>query len=583
MPASRFNKTVQDFLEVTKMNEAGNLSNFVKVGPFHRSDFIASLPATEDTRSYLNRKNPLAMKIHDIVYDEILQMVIFASGFDRKTIIGTSKTRGTIQIYKIEALRPSMAVRKPNVYTSHHEYNVWFDLIATQPFTESVTNVTWDRKRRCLLAGLINGIIMYYHLAPNGELTYVGELDYHQDRFYELAMEPQWNYYVAASARGRLTLYDCNEGTMLCQLERLHAHKITCFTFNFIDRVAFYGTGKGSILVYDATRNPPTLLTSFAIAHNGDKKKENLGDIHCLKFAHERKVLVGNHWNRIFIYEVNTENKAMYTLRNTFTLVEKCFMTMMDSFQNDSYISGITNTGNFVCYRFQVLQGKAIDVTSNDSAKSANALVNKAQTVATNASATAVFTGSYSDKVAANDSVEKSRQEAEAANKIVNWEEVIYRDTGSIREWLREREVDIHTAHTRFDVVKSLVNFVAKADPAVTLSTVVTRLRYKELFKLPVFSYPLEPIWTKQKSLFGIHNVPFRRSVIMEEEQLILLGGSDGYLYIFSLHDMFPSFLGSDEQYVLHQRTLPNFASGSMNQIKANQKTSRGKRLQKAL
>jgi WD40 repeat protein len=686
MTASRFNKTVQEFLQVDEKLKTTALSNVVRLGSFHRSEWIGRLPESEDSRAYVNRTTPPSMMVQDMVYDDILQLVLMGCGHDRKTIFGSNKTRGALKIYRLEALRPSMATRNPTISQSYHEYNVWFAPLVSLDFKEAVTKICWDRKRRCVLVGLINGIIMYYHLqdveSSNCSLVYVGEIDFHQDRLLNLSLDPTSNFYIAASLRGRFTMTDCKDGLILSQLERDRNHSITCFTFNYLDKTGFFGTSSGSILVYDCNKNPPLFVQKLLIKHPNVPnrvQKQNSGKISCIKFLHERKALIGCHWNQVFYFELklpsapivgtvigaspppaptpppptaapapvpspgkvvtsiplientlamfkpipsqqksttNTSNvpvdaygdpisppptpttnpmpnpgvagkadppvPVFYEIKSYFYLQESCYLTVLDSIQNDNYITATTNKGTLLMFRFQAMTEQA---ALQNPFSSAQVAAQKHASAGIASNAAAAVDQSNTSRAFNKMDADKSKADALASTRAQGWEEMLTAETGELRDWLRARDVEVFSATNRYDLLKCLVTFANRIDSSVTMNTLLAHVRLKELYPRPVILLPLTPavIAHKEKQLVGNldPHLNWRCMVMMTEEQLMLFAGADGYLYIYSFNDVFATFSGSDERYVLHQRNLPNLNVTTIDEIKANQKTSRGKRLQK--
>jgi hypothetical protein len=581
VPAAYFNSTFQSFLEIGLKRKKNVLPPPYYSPFYYQGEYISGLTASDREPQPIAspsqpQKNNLIVR--DCVYDEILQYGIFAcSDLYNESFFSSTKphiVKGILKIYKMSFTSSAAANKKIG---DENRKNMTFNLLTSKDFSESISHIAWDRKRRAIFLELKH-VIATYFLSNNGkELIYVAETTYHDHRLMYLAVDPyKQDYYIAASRRGKFTCFDLNQGIVTQQLENsTEKHEMSTFTFNFESKIGYFGTTKGMVLIYDCNKNTPTKIRTFIIPHNGDKKLENKGRVNCLLYLEERKSILGCHWNRIFIYQPTNLSAPLsdgYEFIICLDLFPKVTINFLSSFQNNNFISVFTSSSNLLVLEF--LKPKA---TANQQPQKPQLPVPGGQGVVGKSTvpnkdfvATQIAMTSASKVNHTHDSAYLTI----TASNILDWKEVIHRDNTTLRDWLRARGVDYSEATTRMGLLL-LVTKSEKKD----ISELVIELRKKPLSKVPLFVQKLyHPDYLKNGQVLN-KKIPFIHCcTIIDELQLMLLGGQNGFLYYYSLDQMFPSFSGLDEQFMEFQRNLSHKAN--IKEVKGSTTTTKAKRLE---
>lgn len=88
----------------------------------------------------------------------------------------------------------------------------------TKKLSHAVSQISWDRSRRCVFTGLRSGSVIFWHLNDdNFTLTYVTEIDYHQNNLRLVEYYPSIDSLFCLSKHGMMGLYDMNASTTVSQ------------------------------------------------------------------------------------------------------------------------------------------------------------------------------------------------------------------------------------------------------------------------------------------------------------------------------------------------------------------------------
>jgi WD40 repeat protein len=572
------------------------------------------------------------LPIQDIVFDDVSNVLITASGYNRKTILGSKNTRGMLKVYSIQKMEseifnnyspnnnadsfssvtgspitPAELVAptrtKPPLETAYQfSVPMAFHLEVKEEYTESITHLAWDRTRRLLLVGMINGIILYYHLSEDlQELTYCGEFDYHEDPLVGLQIDPDnADYYFAVSQKGRVTMYDLNEAKLITHLEKGNDFQVTCFTFAWNTKVAYLGTNKGSIICCDCELKPVKVLHTIQFPGvPGLLPKIN----HLHYCAERRSVIVNTSNNQVYFMEINSSDFKDAEFKLVLSLNRNSSIIYSTLFHHNQYFLAITNTENLLIFEYKVPSSMTtfkpssmVEMYKNKSNKPVTLGKNTTPATTPTSGTSAVNSPGPTSPVVADarpvnsniGTTAASRHGAQydflssTASEVMPWFEVIHEDNQTIMDWLRAKGVqyDPLTATTA-----ELRNLVAKTEN-VSQKDYFNASRKKTISESPFFAQQVSHARTR----LGLHfPSPFIQShCLVAEKQLLFFGGADGYLYLSSMREFFPSYEGVDKKAIQEKRKQlfnafvnPSSAAAltTAEAIQAPKKTTRGKRL----
>lgn len=314
-----------------------------------------------------------------------------------------------------------------------------------------------------MVVGLSTGPIVFYHLnVALDTLTHCSELDYNDGLLTNLVLEPSKSVLIGAGCKGTMSVFDLKKGVITSQLLNPDK-KFVSIAYDRNEHVAFVGTTEGSVVVFELSpktgdgKIPKKICTIEMTypANSPSAKHNSKGEVKCVVYAEELRMLYVAHMNHIHLIAMKDECKSFDRL-GMLSMNEKLRISNVLVLNCGYYVIATSNIGVVAMF----------DISDEEKVKTRDERLDEA------ARDLSIGNGKASDNMA-----NTSNKLSTTASRMKPWNEIILQSNGVMRDWLRAKGVDSSVAVNRAD----LIRIVIKAERTVTPTMAAKVLRPKNL------------------------------------------------------------------------------------------------------
>lgn len=401
----------------------------------------------------------------------------------------TSVMRGSVTVYRLIACG------------SQSGAEIWTDgryallLQACQCFNVGVVSVSYDPHKRIVIVGLSTGPILFYYIGHGqSSLTYCCEVDCHSSLVRNLIIETTSKEGICftASQDGVLTMYDLNRADMKSQCSTSQGVSINCIAHYGTDSLIFCGTNVASVVIYDVSTIPPTLLKTLSLPNYDptNKAHKNNSDVTALVFENERRLLYCAYRNVIHVFRIYNKKEISKSVIKSHCLQLKASLKISNLL--------LLNHGQFLVAS-ETRGSVAVFDMSQKPVKSSSS-------------------SSYSSQV----------DTMKTGAVVEKWQDVIKLGNAAMKDWLIGKGIDVVGAKSKGDLIR-LVATTAGVDENTAVDVLIPDDPRCDV----IFT------WSTVDPL-NANDAQLNNSCYIEPLRVIVSGGANGRLTCVSLADFIP-------------------------------------------